>query len=113
MKPPFRAWGSAALLLLLAAIFLVERARGAVGSDPGLLALGALPDRGGLHGEYWRLLTFGLLHSNLAHLLLNGVLLLLAGPTVERRAGVLWLPLVFLSASIASGAGIMAKHQLW
>src|SRR4051794_16430056 len=79
--------GSVALFGLIAAMFLVELAMGAVDNDARLLGLGALPDSGGLHGEYWRLLAFGFLHSNATHLLLNSLLLLLAGPAVERRAG--------------------------
>jgi membrane associated rhomboid family serine protease len=106
-------WGCIALLGLLVAVFLVEVGRGAVGSDGGLLALGALPDSGGLHGEYWRLATFGFLHSGAVHLLLNGLLLILAGPAVERRSGPARMALIFLGASVASGVGILVKHQLW
>jgi membrane associated rhomboid family serine protease len=105
--------GSAALLALLAALFLVEWATGAIGNDGRMLALGALPDSGEIHGEYWRLVTFGFLHSDLTHLLLNTALLLLAAPAVERRAGTGRLFLLFLSASAASGVGILVKHQLW
>ena len=94
-------------------MFLLELARGAVGNDAALLALGALPDSGQLHHEYWRLITFGFLHSTLTHVSLNTVLLLWAGPIVERRAGTARLVLTFLSASVASGVGILFKHQLW
>jgi membrane associated rhomboid family serine protease len=45
--------------------------------------------------------------------LLNSLLLLLAGPAVERRAGARWLLVTFLAASVASGIGILVKHQLW
>jgi membrane associated rhomboid family serine protease len=113
VKARLSVWGCIALLGLLVAIFVVEVGRGAVGSDRGLLALGALPDSGGLNGEYWRLLTFGFLHSGAVHLLLNGLLLILAGPAVERRAGPAWMALIFLGASVASGVGILVKHQLW
>jgi rhomboid protease GluP len=105
--------GSTALFGLIAAMFLVELATGAVGNEARLLVLGALPDSGGLHYEYWRLLAFGFLHSNLTHLLLNSLLLLLAGPAVERRAGARWVFILFLAASVASGIGILVKHQLW
>jgi membrane associated rhomboid family serine protease len=112
--PSLRACaGSAILFGLLSAVFLIEIASGAVGNDARLLMLGALPDSGGLHGQYWRLLSFGLLHSNLTHLLLNSVLLLIAGPAVERRAGARWLFAIFLTASVASGIGILVKHGLW
>lgn len=105
--------GSAALFGLIAAMFLVELAAGAVGDDGRLLALGALPDSGGLDRQYWRLLAFGFLHSDGTHILLNSVLLLLAGPALERRAGARWVLIVFLAASVASGVGILAKHALW
>jgi rhomboid protease GluP len=105
--------GSAALFGLVAAMFAVELAAGAVGNDARLLLLGALPDSGGLHHEYWRLLSFGFLHSNATHLLLNCLLLLLAGPAVERRARARWVLITFLAASVASGIGIFVKHQLW
>ncbi|MSQ01193.1 MAG: rhomboid family intramembrane serine protease [Myxococcales bacterium] len=38
-------------------------------------------------GEWWRLLTYGLLHSNVGHLLSNGAGLLLAGLGLERLVG--------------------------
>ncbi len=105
--------GSTAILCVITAVFVLERVTGAVGNDAHLLGLGALPDSGQLDHEYWRLITFGFLHYNLTHVLLNTVLLLLVGPIVERRAGTAWLLLIFLSASVASGAGILFKHLLW
>ena len=105
--------GSAALFCVMAAIFLVELATGAIQNDVRLLRLGALPDSGEIRHDYWRLITFGFLHWDLTHLLLNSVPLLILGPIVERRAGTAWLLLVFLTASIASGAGILFKHQVW
>jgi membrane associated rhomboid family serine protease len=105
--------GSAGLLAFVLAMFFVELATAAIGDDARLLALGALPDSGAIHGQYWRLLTFGFLHSDLTHFLLNMILLLLAAPAVERRAGAGWLILLFLAASVASGVGILVKHQLW
>src|SRR5216684_3977652 len=105
--------GSAAIFCVMAAVFVLECATGAVGNDARLLGLGALPDSGQLDHEYWRLITFGFLHYDLKHVLLNTVLLLLVGPIVERRAGTAWVLLIFLSASVASGAGILFKHQLW
>src|SRR5947199_10685958 len=105
--------GPAALFCVMVAIFLVELATGAVRNDARLLQLGALPDSGEIGHEYWRLITFGFSHWDLTHLLLNSVLLLILGPIVERRAGTAWLLLVFLTASMASGVGILFKHQLW
>lgn len=95
------------------AMFLVELASGAVATNAGLLRLGALPDSGQIHHEYWRFITFGFLHWDLRHLLLNTLLLFLLGPIVERRAGPVALLIIFLSASVASGVGILIKHQIW
>jgi rhomboid protease GluP len=105
--------GSTGILGAMIAMFLVELARGAVANNAGLLDLGALPDSGQIHHEYWRLITFGFVHWDLQHLLLNTLLLLLLGPIVERRAGTMELLIIFLSASVASGLGILVKHQIW
>ena len=105
--------GSVGIWGALITAFLYELARGAVANNAGLLRLGALPDSGQIHHEYWRLITFGFLHWDLRHLLLNTLLLFLLGPIVERRAGTVGLLIIFLSASVASGEGILIKHQIW
>jgi membrane associated rhomboid family serine protease len=105
--------GSAVILLAIAVVFVFEMAMGVVANDAGLIKLGALPDASRLNGEYWRLVSFGLIHWDLTHLLLNSGLLLVAGPIAERRAGAGWLLAVFLAASVASGAGILVKHFLF
>ena len=105
--------GSIAIWGAMAVMFLIEIARGAVGNDAGLLGLGALPDSGQIHHEYWRFLTAGFLHYDPTHLALNTLLLLLIGPTVERRAGTPWLLLIFLSGSLTSCIGVFVKHLLW
>jgi rhomboid protease GluP len=105
--------GSAGIWGAMIAMFMVELARGAIANDAELLRLGALPDSAQIHHEYWRLVTFGFLHWDLRHLLLNTLLLFLLGPIVERRAGTVGLLIIFLSASVASGAGILIKHQIW
>ena len=46
-------------------------------------------------------------------MLLNTLLLFLLGPIVERQAGPMALLIIFLSASVASGVGILVKHQIW
>ena len=56
-------------------------------SMPAAMPGCALPDTAKLDGEYWRWLSFGFLHWDLTHLLLNAVLLLVAGPVAERRVG--------------------------
>ncbi len=61
--------GSAAIFCVMTAMFFLELTRGAVGNDARLLGLGALPDSGQIHHEYWRLITFGFLHGTLIHVL--------------------------------------------
>ena len=99
------------LVAVIAAVFIVELALGAVANDAALLGLGALPDSGGLRGEYWRPLTFGLLHWNATHVLLNAAGLFFAGVIVERRIGSWPLIALFFVASIVSGLAILLKHH--
>jgi membrane associated rhomboid family serine protease len=105
--------GSAAIFCVMSGVFVLEIARNAIGNDARLLALGALPDSGQIHHEYWRLITAGLLHYDVTHFVLNTLLLLLVAPVVERRVGPVWLLIIFLTASVASCLGMLVKHQLW
>ena len=105
--------GSTAISCVMSAVFFLELATNAVGNDAGLLALGALPDSGQIHHEYWRLFTAGFLHYDLTHIALNLLLLLLVAPVAERRAGTAWLLLIFLSGLVASCNGMLVKHLLW
>lgn len=107
-----RLVGCALILAVIAAVFALEVCSGAIANDEALIALGALPDSARLDGEYWRLVSFGFLHWDLTHLLSNTVLLLIAGPMAERRAGSAWLLLAFVISSVVSGVGIHIKHLL-
>jgi membrane associated rhomboid family serine protease len=104
--------GTMSLLVVIVIAFAAELARGAIGNDAVLLSLGALPDSGQLFGQYWRFLTFGLLHANWTHLVANVALLLWVGRVVERRVGTVGVLLLFASASIFSGVCIFLKHVL-
>jgi membrane associated rhomboid family serine protease len=105
--------GTGAIFCIMGAVFLFEVARNAPGNDARLLNLGALPDSGQIDWQYWRLITAGFLHYNFSHVVLNMLLLLLLGPIVERRAGMVWLLVIFLIASVASCLAIILKHQVW
>ena len=94
-----------ALLASIAAMFAVELARGAVGHDDALLALGALSDSAGPGREYWRLLSYGWLHASWVHLLLNAGLLYWTGRIVERRIGSLQTLALYLLAVLGGGVG--------
>jgi rhomboid protease GluP len=106
-------FGSTAIFCVMTAMFLIELARNAVGNDALLIGLGALPDSGQIDHEYWRLFTAGFLHYDVTHFALNTLLLFLVGPVAERRAGTVWLLLIFLGGSVASCAGILMKHLFW
>jgi rhomboid protease GluP len=102
--------GTISLLAIIVIAFAVELARGALGNDTAMLSLGALPDSGPVLDQYWRLLSFGLLHANLYHFLLNVALLLWVCPVVERRVGPVVLLFLFFAASVLSGVSILLKH---
>ena len=102
--------GTAVLLTLLVAAFVLEAARGAVGNEHALLSLGALPDDGTLRGEYWRLVTYGLLHLTTLHLAVNAAGLYWVGRLVERRIGTAQMLLVFSAAVVAGGMAIALTH---
>src|SRR4051812_7027166 len=92
-------FGTTFLLVALCLVYLFELGTGLAGDELMLLMFGGLPDNGQLHGQAWRLLTYGFLHASPLHILLNCALLLVAGPLVERRIGTLGLLGVFLLAS--------------
>src|SRR5204862_2085498 len=56
--------GTIALILALLGVFGLELATHSAGNDAALLKLGALPDSGELHGQYWRIATYSFLHFN-------------------------------------------------
>ena len=98
------------MIASIALAYIIELAWGAPGNIAVLLKLGALPDSGGLHGQYWRLLTFGFLHFDLVHILENTTCLFLGGTIVEYRVGSVATISLFAIGSVLSGAAIMLKH---
>jgi len=94
---------TAILLGFLFVYFAVELAFGAIGSDSDLLRLGAMPDSGGLQGQYWRLFTDSFLHIVYLHLVMNCVLLWWTGRIVERRVGGLSTISIYVSSVLVGG----------
>ena len=108
---PFRNRGTVLLIVAIAIGFGIELATNSVGNDAALLKLGALPDDGQLHGEYWRIATYSFLHFNWLHLLLNVGLLFWVGRIVERQVGTgRGAPIYFVSV-LVSAAVILLVHN--
>jgi membrane associated rhomboid family serine protease len=101
-------YGTSFLFFVIASIFIVELAAGLVGDELSLLMLGGVADNGNLHGQYWRLLSYAFLHATPVQLILNLVLLVLAGPAVERRIGIRRMLGLFIVASVLGGLAVLA-----
>lgn len=67
------------------------------------------------HNEYWRLLSYGLIHADGMHLLFNMLTLFFFGRYMETyltlRIGVLGLPLLYLGGLVVSILPSYLKHQ--
>ena len=111
-RPPSASPPAATLtvVVVLAGMFAVEAARGAVGDETALLGMGALPNGGGLDHQYWRLVTYSLLHLDYLHLCLNLALLWWVGSIVERRIGSAALGAVYFVSVVAAGIAITVAH---
>jgi rhomboid protease GluP len=112
------AWGrlrripcTAGMLVVIWMMFGVEVFTHALGHPATLLHLGALPTTGIVHGEYWRLLSYALLHSGWWHIGLNTALLLLAGPVVERALGARATLAISLLGAILGGVAVLFVHH--
>lgn len=105
--------GTTILAAVLVIVFLVEVAAGAAGSEAALLPFGALRTRGWTPADAWRIATFGFLHLNWAHLVMNVAGLLWLGGIVERRAGMVGAAIIYGCAIAGSGiAGMLLGPYL-
>jgi len=100
------------LVVALLVAFGIELATHSVGSEAFLLKLGALPDNGALHGQYWRLATYSFLHFNGAHLFVNVLLLFWVGRIVESWVGFAYATAIYVSSVLSSAAVILLFHNL-
>ncbi len=100
------------LFFILAAVFIVELGAGLVGDDLSLLMIAGIADNGNLHGQYWRLFTYAILHATPLHVILNLTLLVLAGPVVERRFGAARMLALFALSCVLGGLGVLAYGHL-
>jgi len=104
--------GVGILIVALLIAFGIELATNSVGNDAALLRLGALPDNGQLHGEFWRISTYSFLHFDWLHLCLNVGLLFWIGRIVERQAGTGQGALIYFVSVVTSAVVILVVHQL-
>ena len=109
-EPPLRQ-GTIWLILAIAIGFGIEIATNSIGNDSALLKLGALPDNGQLHGEFWRIATYSFLHFNWVHLLLNIGLLFWIGRIVEDQVGTGQGALIYFVSVLCSAAIILLVHN--
>jgi rhomboid protease GluP len=109
MKP---GTGTTILVAALLIVFGIELATHSVGDETLLLTLGALPDDGELHGEYWRLATYSFLHFNATHLIVNALLLFWIGRVVEGRVTLADAGAIYVASVVCSAAMILFVHQL-
>jgi membrane associated rhomboid family serine protease len=103
--------GTFVLIIAITVYFGIEIATNSVGNDIALLKLGALPDDGQLHGEFWRIATYSFLHFNWLHLLLNVGLLFWVGRIVEQHVGAGRGALIYFVSVICSAALILVVHN--
>jgi rhomboid protease GluP len=101
------------LVIALLLGFGIELATHSVGNEASLLKLGALPDNGTLHGQYWRVATYSFLHFNGAHLLVNVLLLFWVGRIVEGWVGIGYAAAIYISSVLSSAAVILLFHNLY
>jgi membrane associated rhomboid family serine protease len=109
MKP---GTGTITLVATFLVVFGVELASHSAGNEASLLKLGALPDSGELHGQYWRLGTYSFLHFNSTHLLVNAAMLLWIGRIVENRVNFADATAIYVSSVLCSAAMILLVHYL-
>ena len=108
-----RRGGTIILIAAFLGAFGIELTTHAVGNEALLLKLGALPDNGELHSQYWRLVTYSFLHFNAWHLLVNVMLLLWIGRVVESRVNIVDAVAIYVSSVLCSAAMILLVHHLY
>jgi rhomboid protease GluP len=105
-------FGTITLVVVLLVVFGIELATHSAGNDASLLKLGALPDNGALHEQYWRVATYSLLHFNSAHLLVNLLLVFWVGRTMESWVGTAYAAAIYICSVLSSAAVILLFHNL-
>jgi len=102
-----------ALMFILSVLFAIEIATHPMGNELALLKMGALPTNGQLNGEYWRIVTYSLLHLNWQHFILNLAALWWLDRLAERRVGSIQLALIYGASILLSGIAILIWHGVY
>jgi len=105
--------GTITLVVALLVGFGIEIATHSVANEASLLKLGALPDNGALHGQYWRVAPYSFLHFNGAHLLVNVLLLFWVGRIVQNWVGIAYAAAIYFSSVLSSAVVILLFHDLY
>jgi membrane associated rhomboid family serine protease len=64
-----------------------------------------------LNGQYWRLATYSFLHFNWAHLLVNALLILWIGRSLEKGIGTALTGAIYLCSVLSSACMILLVHS--
>lgn len=107
-----RSRGTILLIVAIAIGFGIELTTNSIGNDDALLKLGALPDNGQLHGEFWRIASYSFLHFKWVHLFLNIGLIFFIGRVVEAQAGNGRGALIYFVSVVCSAAMILCWHNM-
>ena len=105
-----RRW-TIVLICALVGVFAVELAMHSVRNDNALLTMGALPDDGELHGQYWRFATYSFLHFDGIHLLVNALLIFWIGGILEKRVGAPLTGTIYFCSVLFSALLIVLVHS--
>ncbi|MGE0201423.1 MAG: rhomboid family intramembrane serine protease [Candidatus Melainabacteria bacterium] len=101
-------WLTRALVALIVGIYALTSFPQFVALNPTWALWGAYYTGAVQHGEWYRLITSGLLHANGIHLLLNAVILYQMGGMVERMVGAVRIGLIYsVSALTCLGASAL------
>jgi rhomboid protease GluP len=93
-------WATGMLLAANAVVWLAASAAGDTRDPQVLVDFGAMFGPLIVGGEYWRLFTAMFLHAGLAHLVMNGLGLLIVGRLVEKSYGHIRFLVVYLLAGL-------------
>ncbi len=100
------------LLVLNAAVFLLQERAGGSTNMEALDRMGAVYRSAIWRGEYWRFLTPAFLHIGPWHLLVNSLSLYFIGPSLERWAGTYRFLGIYFLAVLGGSVSCLLGHDV-